>query len=62
MVRGLEVWSEYEVCVNASTEEGGQGAGNCTLLRTLPAGDHHIQYLIVGVAVGVWGVCGGVGG
>ena len=47
MVRGLEEWSEYEVCVNASTEEGGLGEGNCTLLRTLPAGNHHIQYLIV---------------
>ena len=38
MLEGLEVWTQYEVCVVASTVGGGPGNSSCVTLRTLSAG------------------------
>ncbi|CAI8013798.1 Receptor-type tyrosine-protein phosphatase delta [Geodia barretti] len=38
VLEGLEVWTQYEVCVVASTVGGGPGNSSCVTLRTLSAG------------------------
>ena len=38
VLEGLEVWTQYEVCVVASTVGGGLGNSSCVPLRTLSAG------------------------